>query len=730
MKDLTPVFRGEDKMPGISNINISNRVDFHSKPQFTEAENGTPNKKKRITKEPETQKQMGVTEGSSFFSTDVPQQQAYKKLQEFKQIIGIKGDIPALAPNIKRMEDKYPDLKEKKKKMGIQADGIMEMADTLLEMSSLFCGDNKQIENLIYDATHESLNGKTTVHPYQNFCDVFLSIAKDKDKDKDKDRYSVSALDIIQFLNQLCESKDDCDNNPENLLSFFLMIVKLFSYCHFNKINKSYHYNFNKILSSHIYMDFCLARDAVDDAFFYLSLKPDQMNRWLKSLLESQFANGRFLVNTRGKNRILIHSNYFLWSHSKADYILGEKQKMPMDALDDYKLQCYIPEVICNMLFHQEGKGGAAGVADSVDGASSACAAIPSSHITRFSTYQCDSFIGEEFEFWFDDNKRSVREIDFLKYLDNYQKAIEKIIRDHGINAESKVERSTYKKEDESERPCLHYSIGTWEAKVFQDLEDTLEIITTPYKLNQKFSVKNYNCVEKYSAAKMFDYFIFPITRDLSLVGKSGHKHFDVIPSLSMIPELLFRIVVDVENNAWIPKALDRLDRMVEVFPYAVLSRSRIELLTSMVAAANNQIKSGRCEPRRGSFSDILDLSEFMNSLKLNDKCSPCALHHLKDAEHTVDINKEPTSTIEFRVPHCPRDGHESFLISNLLSCRISYLNECMNRREQIPFTPIDPKSYKAGKDREVVEHFEKYVRECGLDPATYNKMLRIDVPK
>ena len=54
--------------------------------------------------------------------------------------------------------------------------------------------------------------------------------------------------------------------------------------------------------------------------------------------------------------------------------------------------------------------------------------------------------------------------------------------------------------------------------------------------------------------------------------GVSGHKHIDIKHAITNNPELLFRFLIDVENESFLTKALGREYACKEYFPYLFMN--------------------------------------------------------------------------------------------------------------------------------------------------------------
>ena len=303
-------------------------------------------------------------------------------------------------------------------------------------------------------------------------------------------------------------------------------------------------------------------------------------------------------------------------------------------------------------------------------------------------------------------------------YLTRWKTALETIANESDVRDFSiKMDKHT-----------LFFQLGSWEYKVFGDT-GTLEVNTTPYHPDQRFPATINGKESQLTAYQLFDRFIHPVAKNLNCTGRSGHKHVDIRYLLSGNPELLLRIIMDMENTPWLAKALGRESRRNHFPRVSDSPDAKVKLLSRIIEETNKNIKDPKITCLEGNFRDLVNLKDFLNDFILFRK-GACDLSHLQDREHSETIHTMPGSTIEFRVFHCPKNGEESSLINRLLLARIRFHLQCQKERKPIPCNVEKSDYYDFGRDEEVVTAYHQYISECDLDPREFQKLLRIPVPE
>ena len=494
-----------------------------------------------------------------------------------------------------------------------------------------------------------------------------------------------------------------------------------------------------------IFLDMILAKKVTGNPYFLTSLGSDEFARWLEALKKSEHLlidfDSYHSIKEGAANRLF---NKCLWRHSKAQYITGEMDTFSITPLEQYQAN-WLEDSICGLLFTPpksdqtlpecayEAKSRVTSLEESegslMERPTKYCFSSKQYHLKSGSSLPIpegglnfkshELYFGEELEFWVNgvgsDASRT-----FRTTLEAYKDETDKLIANSGIQGYSP-----------SYEPGRHltYYIGSWGVKVFLDC-DAVEINLTPHTKDQTFSVPTAKGQAfSYSSYDLADLLIHPVAQKLKFTGCSGHKHLDIRNSLNGNVELLFRIAVDMENTPWLPKILNR-ELSVHNFPYAAKSEQKKARYENMVKGVNKKLASNDGSPLAGNFADMLKLKEFLSHVDLNGKYSACALNHLEDSCHTVDLEKAPKSTIELRQFPCPRNGRESKLINELLIMRIEYLHDCQKKRKAIVYKPVDPEYYATGKDREAIAGFVEYIREAGGDPLYFKSLIRIPIPR
>ncbi len=644
-------------------------------------------------------------------TTDYYQEQAFKTIVELHQAVGAPTVAPKFIETECPMEEGFPLLQQLKTTSdGLKMLGLANALQELLVVTKKVKGHNTNNTlifcNGIYRFSSYPFNFNEVTSRlifFRRFRKVLHEIMDIRHVELFKDFTNFDCWRLSEWMQHLSGS-------PYNYcLESCQFIVKLLSYCILNSIDIK--------LNRKIYLDVNLAIFAIKNPYVFLYLKPEKIRRWLFSLDQARAIKLDDLIieNVLIKNSTANILNNFFWSHEKGEYINGDNEILSIEMLEHYETDCFIPYTICDLLF----------TSCSPQASMKSCDEGPITLDGKNLFSKENLRIGEELEYWIcDSDKTSSRS---LKISDSDAKHILRRWRIRTIRLLREMNVKFERPSIDYNELNLDYSIGSWQAKVFRDF-DVIEIITTPYKMNEQFVLETNNETVRWDFYKMSDAFIHPIAKALEFKGCSGHKHIDLIPAFNGNPELLFRVIIDTENTTWLPRALGR-EAKTGFFPYVVQDELKYKRLCSMVAGVNKYLVSGNGLPRLGKFANILKLKEFLDVFDMNQKLSPCALHHLRDAHHTSDINITPSSTMELRVLNCPDSGENSLLLNNFLIARFEYLVGCQKRREPLTYKPVHPYFYRNDRDKEVVEAFAQYIGEMGREPIEFMTLLKIQTP-
>ena len=501
--------------------------------------------------------------------------------------------------------------------------------------------------------------------------------------------------------------------NHENLLKYLTLIFKT--------ISAQIKYQIPVCANSLLYSDMCLSKEVHNDELHWLKLPEKQLKHWLQSLEERRQAGISPAGTWTGLGHLEKLNNYF-WSQTMSQYIQESNPPHALPPVSDYLLSHLIPKETCDQFFPPH---------KSPLGISKNSDTYDSSPLSELKIKPDDFLFGEEFE---------SRKLDTPIELHGSERAdhFDKALRSWRKELKSNCYRHSIKDYDISEEKSpsgdvikLKCRIGEWKTTIFPDLGyvPILELTASPYALNQTFKIEGRKC----TAYECFDRFIHPIIRDTGYQRISGHKHMDIRHSLQGNKELLFRLLVDFENNPWLLNIINRaplgMDLGNDIDPYLIekgdMQRKKLE---TMVEAVNKKLGEGPERRTYNGFDSICEFKDFLFSLGLWDEkyCTSNLMHiHNIDSDDPA-IDTEPSSTVEFRMFHCPASGEESRLINELLIKRIQYLAKCQTENRPITYEARKPDDFS---HEESVEAFLRYIEETGEPAAKYRTLVNIPIP-
>ena len=333
---------------------------------------------------------------------------------------------------------------------------------------------------------------------------------------------------------------------------------------------------------------------------------------------------------------------------------------------------------------------------------------------------------GEEFEFYLKNDGLGVEE-EFKDILKQWTALTEEVLKKKQI---TDYEIMLFDPPEESE---LQLRVGHWHGKIFLDGIDVLEVNTSPYYLNGRLTPQQENSGQEKSGSiedvyQLFDLIIFGVVEKIGLKPRSGHKHVDISRALHGNAEVLFRLLVDVEARAWLPRLQGREARSKDVFLYlkqepASMSRT----MSFLVEQFNRQLVIAPERRKKACYDDTVRLKEALKDLGLLNKNKPLNLLHLKPTELAApgsDVSV-PSTTIEFRFPQAARSGEEAKAMNKMLCAWLQLMER--DQRDNKPLRDYfnDPMAYN--NDQEVIALFRGFARELGIDWEQARQLSHID---
>ena len=328
--------------------------------------------------------------------------------------------------------------------------------------------------------------------------------------------------------------------------------------------------------------------------------------------------------------------------------------------------------------------------------------------------------VGEEFEYFTEEGKLPCA-AEAEKILQEWEKHILKELRLGGIEDFSITPTMT--ENDLTQRNtlnALNIRIGDWYCKVYHDVDHKLEVNTSPYTLEQVFTIQGLTV----SPYHLFDLYIINIARKLNLIPCSGHKHIGVVKAFRGNGELILRLLLDVERRGFIPRFLKREQKSHSVYPYmSHYSPIPAPALTALVNLFNAQLEV--CSERKVHEDNgalYMQVTALRRLGLWNNKRQPLNLQHLRAGvvESNDNCVKQPATTIEFRFPQAARSGEEARRWNELFIAWIQLMEKHQRANLKLSIELDNPMNYASGRDAEVVASFKGFIGELGLDWNAY----------
>lgn len=347
---------------------------------------------------------------------------------------------------------------------------------------------------------------------------------------------------------------------------------------------------------------------------------------------------------------------------------------------------------------------------------------------------------GEEFEYWAPISESRAPRWVVNDLLILWESQLRDRIRDLDIpDTEYSIEKDVWTEDflvENLRGICekIEVRIGNWHCKGFRDSwnhQGLLEFNTSPYRLDQTFLVNG----RTYTPYELFDLFIFSFCTTMNLEPSSGHKHVDFYESIGGNTEFLFRLLIDIEDKAWLCSAFDMEPYSSTSTKYVVQHEDagqKVHQLKEVVSLYNSLLAEGYVHEKEEFYISLQKLRSFWACLTGDEsRFVPVGLPrpqpHPNNAKAKAgEIVSRPTMvTAEFRFLNTPRDGNEARLLNEFLSEWLKNLNKMQINRTSINYQSYNPdKPQPKEKTVEMMEHF--CTQELGLSPGHYKQILRI----
>ncbi|MCY4328770.1 MAG: hypothetical protein OXC48_01585 [Endozoicomonadaceae bacterium] len=326
---------------------------------------------------------------------------------------------------------------------------------------------------------------------------------------------------------------------------------------------------------------------------------------------------------------------------------------------------------------------------------------------------------GEEFEYTIPQTK----DIDILD------------LREHELNAVQ-----TWKNYVQAVKPTAAFDdeqpdfdrittkFGEWQVTLYPEsaLQDeciVMEFNASPYSADQQFKTDETTC----SAYKLLADWVIKPAKSFGWKECSGHKHIDIIRAVGNNTELLFRLLIDIENQGWFPAILQRAAYSKEYYPYLCQLEQphTTQILENTISHFNRCLTQGKNCKGGETFFQLIAFKGWWGTLRDSTKrYHPCQVNYNFPTTPESVLNgeiSEANTTLEFRFFHCARNETEIKLINELLIAWLENLSSQQQEKQPVYYQPVNPVKISF---EEAVDCFRQFVTRLGLDPKTYEQLI------
>ncbi len=550
----------------------------------------------------------------------------------------------------------------------------------------------KQFINTFY-------NGKEAAKVTKRLSEFLLALDDSKDYSALLDKYHQKSSLTIACIQCLKYAKESfCEQHITFFSGILVLLIEL-------KKDQSY-LEYLSFLPFHFLMDFLLAQSSEDGSSFFLN--KESMTEYFKmvdkKIKQFEFLPRNYIPIKTSPLAFLVNNIY--WSE-----IYGSDTGHPENALWSHYYNFMAPQYLCDMVFNGSSFYDQSYYDELTVTISNSPVLASFSAIMPFNPDQIK--IGEEFEFYFTNEMNytySVNEI-ITKW---YRFISKKMISMHI----PKLEYFLKKGENEDE---LFFTFGNWHCMYYRDC-GIFEVNCSPYTIDQYFTCNGKN----YTTYELFDLFINKPADEFLLQGRSGHKHIDIRHSIANNPELLFRFLLDVENESFLTKALGREDRCEEWFPYLFMSNKADQyktLIDRSVELINKKISVGKSPQSLAFYTHAY---VFKNLWDLSNEYSPAKIRlapkYINDHKDTKIC--KPDGTLEMRFWHCARSGEEARKINEIIIAWINTLAK--EQKDKIPLSFKMNDFSHLDTHEKIIKCFDNFCERIGLNPKEYYGLLHL----
>ncbi len=273
------------------------------------------------------------------------------------------------------------------------------------------------------------------------------------------------------------------------------------------------------------------------------------------------------------------------------------------------------------------------------------------------------------------------------------------------------------------DRSIIEGRIGEFHLKIFND-GNVIEVNCTPYTAQQTFLING----RLFTAPDILDLLIFPVAHQLGHAIYSGHKHVDVRTPFNKEPESLFRLLVDVQHQDYLPAMFGRENSSLEHFPYYKDQGDEpdsINALNYLIKVLNHSIEEGLTPIQNSDFSNLCSLRDILAALNLLKHRGPLCIRYFHEESGndviSAKVTNDPETTMEFRLFQAPYTGRETKDMNRLILHWIEKARRQTRDRRKIELlqgmTEYDEGAAPATK------RFQQFVTGLSLHYPTYKRL-------
>ena len=302
-----------------------------------------------------------------------------------------------------------------------------------------------------------------------------------------------------------------------------------------------------------------------------------------------------------------------------------------------------------------------------------------------------------------------------------------------------------YSSSPDPRKKRLEVKVGEWSSVIYvdhwgyQEKEiPLLEVNVSPYHIDETYKIAG----KQYSVYELFDEFIISIAERLNIKPLDVHKHVDLVDSVGSNQELLFRMLVDIENKAWLSQYFGCehntgfiLKSLVYLSQTDNNRQNNSLLLGQLVEAFNSGPKTADRQSEMSPQEAIQDVSnQWRCGFNMTDYALPADIRIVNTRGYSFPdndrakrgevVNHPVSGTLELRFFPGVQNGDGIRLLNTLVVNWFKYHASQQNDQRPVQYTAYDPLNNDE-TSKSLQERFSAFLEEIGLTPTPYQIFRR-----